>query len=184
MTLIRSSFRASAMTIAAPLAFVLLTACSSDKSRADEQLRADLAAAAQAPSMRQQFVGPSELGYPQGGYPQYGPQYGQYPQYPPQYYPQQYGYPQPVYAPAPQRVVVQRAPVVYRGSSAGTSSGTVVAAQPTKRNTEKGAIIGAATGAAIGVATSRDRLKGGAIGAIAGAVVGGVIGHQVKTPRY
>lgn len=177
MTLIRSSLRTSAMTIAAPIAFAVLTACSSDSSRIDDQLRADLAAAAQAPSMRQQYASPAELGYPQAGYPQYG-------QYPPQYYPQQYAYPQPVYAPAPapQRVVVQRAPtpVVYSGSSAG---GTVVAQQPTKRNTQKGAIIGAATGAAVGVATSKDRVKGGAIGAIAGAVVGGVIGHQVKTPR-
>ena len=175
MTLLRSSFRASAMTLVAPLAFVVLTACSRDNSRVDDQLRADLAAAAQAPSMRQQFASPMELGYPQAGYPQYG-------QYPPQYYPQQYGYPQPVYAPAPQRVVVQRAPVVYRGSST-SGGGTVVAEQPTKRNTQKGAIIGAATGAVIGVATSRDRVKGGAIGAIAGAVVGGVIGNQVKTPR-
>ena len=123
MTLIRSSFRASAMTLVAPLAFVVLTACSRDSSRVDEQLRADLAAAAQAPSMRQQFATPMELGYPQAGYPQ---QYGQYPQ---QYYPQPYGYPpQPVYAPAPQRVVVQRTPVVYRGSSTSSGGGTVVAA--------------------------------------------------------
>jgi hypothetical protein len=182
MTFLKSSFRASALTLAAPLAFVVLTACSSDRSRADEQLRADLAAA-QAP--RQQFASPAELGYPQAGYPQPGyPQagypYGQYPGYAP--YPQPYGYPQPVYAPAPapQRVVVQRAPTVYRGSASG---GSVAVQQPTKRNTEKGAIIGAATGAAVGVATSKDRLKGGAIGAVAGAVVGGVIGHQIKTPR-
>ena len=175
MTLIRSSLRASAITLAAPLAFVLLTACGGDRSGVDEQLRADLAAAAQAPTMRQQFASPMELQYQQQAYAQ---QYGQYPP------PQAYGYPQPVYAPAPApRVVVQRAPVVYSGSSAGSGGSVVVAQQPTQRNTQKGAVIGAATGAVIGVATSKDRVKGGAIGAVAGAVLGGVIGHQIKTPR-
>src|SRR5690554_5162311 len=105
MTLIRSSLRVSALTLVAPAAFLVLTGCSNGSS-ADDQLRADLAAAAQAPSMRQQYVSPMEMGYPQQ-YPPYGqyPQYAPYPQYPQQAY-----YPQPVYAPAPapQRVVVQR----------------------------------------------------------------------------
>lgn len=166
----------------APAAFGVLTACRGGSS-VDEQLKADLLAASQAPANRAQFASPAELGYPQG--------YAPYPgQYAPGYQPAAYGYPAPyptATAPAPQTRVVyvpQRTTTVRTastasGSSSGSSRGVVV---QEKRNTQKGAIIGAATGAAIGVATSRDRVKGGAIGALGGAVLGGVIGHQIKTP--
>jgi hypothetical protein len=168
----------------APLAFGVLTACSSG-SKVDDQLRADLMAASQAPANRQQYASPAEMGYPQGAYPQgYAP--GQVPFGYQQLYPQAYGYPQPypqqqapqvVYV--PQRTSSVRTAGTSSGGSTGRTSGPVVQEQ---RNTQKGAIIGAATGAAIGVATSRDKVKGGAIGALGGAVLGGVIGHQVKTP--
>jgi hypothetical protein len=191
MSISRSNMRVSALPLLAPVAFAVLTACGNSDRRVDDQLRADLAAAMQAPA-RQQFASPQELAYGQGYAPQYQPGYGAYaPQYG-AYPPQAYGYPQPAVAPQPQTRVVyvpQRTSTVRR-SSAGSSGGggggvysTAPAQQPTKRNAQKGAIIGAATGAAIGIATSRDRVKGGAIGALGGAVLGGVIGHQVKTPR-
>lgn len=192
MSFSRSNIRVSAFPLLAPVAFAVLTACGpSDSQRVDDQLRADLAAAAQAP--RQQFASPQEMGYGQGYAPNYQPGYGAYqpgaysPYPPPQYgYPQAYGYPQP--QPAQQRVVYVPQRTTARRSSAGSSGGggsygTVQSQPATKRNAQKGAIIGAATGAAIGVATSRDKLKGGAIGALGGAVLGGVIGHQIKTPR-
>lgn len=175
----------------APVAFGVLTACGG-KSAVDEQLRADLLAASQAPNARQ-FASPAELGYPAGSYPPGAvpypvPYQGQYPQPYPQGYPQPYppaAYPAPYPQPQPQVVYVPQRTSTVRTASTGSgasgqSRGTVVQEQ---RNTQKGAIIGAATGAAIGVATSRDRVKGGAIGALGGAVLGGVIGHQVKTPR-
>jgi len=172
----------------------LLSACGRDERRADDLLRADLAAAAQAPSMRQQFVSPQELGYPQGYAPNGMPQYAY-----PQQYPQPYGYPQPypqnaVYT-QPARVVYVPQPAPARrtsaaartssagsaGSSAGTAEGSV---QESERNTTRGAVIGAATGTAVGILTSRDKVKGGAVGAVAGAVLGGVVGSQIYTkPR-
>jgi hypothetical protein len=189
MSPIRTRLRQSAIPLLAPVAFGVLTACSGGDRKLDEQMRADLLAASQAPSNRQQIMGPAEMGYPQGymppGYQGYAPYPGQYPQP----YPSQYGYPQPVQYPAPQTRVVyvpQSAPV-RRASTTGSAgtygggSGTVARAE--RRNTQKGAIIGAAAGAAIGVATARDKVKGGAIGALGGAVLGGVIGHQVKTPQ-
>ncbi len=183
---------------------IALSACSGDKGEQDAALRADLAMAASAPGMRSGYVGPAELGYPQGyappgyqpaygqqpyGYPQPYPQAGYpapYPQpYPPQYPPQPYGYPQPVVqqAPAPARAPQQ---TIYRAPSQG--SGTVYGGSGSgvakKSNTKRGAIIGAATGAAVGIATSRDKVKGGAVGAITGAVLGGVVGSQIYTsPR-
>lgn len=186
-----SNIRASAFPLLAPVAFAVLTACGKNDD-VDEGLRADLAAASSAPSARQQFVSPQELGYNQGYAPNYQPGYGAYA---PQQYPPQYGYPQPVaaYPQAPPRVVYvpQRSTTVRRGSgssagaNAGSGSGVYSGEvrQAEKRNTQKGAIIGAAAGAAVGVATARDKVKGGAIGALGGAVLGGVIGHQVKTPR-
>lgn len=178
-----------------PLTFLLLTACGGEDRRMDDLLRADLAAAAQAPSMRQQFASPQELGYPGGAMPYpapYGTPYGAAQPYP---YPPQYGYPQPYPQPA---VYQQPAPtrVVYRdrpssgGSSSGGGAGTASGAgagsgsAATERNTQRGAVIGAATGAAVGIATSRDKVKGGAVGAVAGAVLGGVVGSQIYTkPR-
>ena len=184
MTLTRSNIRVSAFPLLAPVAFAVLTACG-NSDKVDDQLRADLAAASTAPSMRQQYASPQELGYPQGYAPNYQPGYGAYM---PQPYPPQYGYPQ---AAQPQTRVVyvpQRTTTVRRSSGTGAGSGSGVynggeVRQAEKRNTQKGAIIGAAAGAAIGVATARDKVKGGAIGALGGAVIGGVIGHQVKTPR-
>jgi hypothetical protein len=179
-----------------PVALVALTACGRDDRRGDELLRADLAAAAQAPSMRQQYASPQELGYP-GAAPGYPTPYGAPPQYG---YPAPYGYPQPYPQQYPQGVVYQQpapAPrVVYRtrpasggssggGGGAGSGAGTGAGSAPsTERNTTRGAVIGAATGAAVGIATSRDKVKGGAVGAVAGAVLGGVVGSQIYTkPR-
>lgn len=184
MSFSRSNLRVSALPLLAPVAFAVLTACGQRDDRVDDQLRADLAAASTAPSARQQFASPQEMGYGQGYAPNYQPGYGAYmPQQYPQAYPPQYGYPQQ----AQTRVVyVPQGATTRRTSSAGSGSGVYnggPVAQPTKRNAQKGAIIGAATGAVIGVATARDRVKGGAIGALGGAVLGGVIGHQIKTPR-
>jgi len=169
-----------------PLAFGVLTACAAQE-KVDEQLRADLLAASQAPANRGQFVSPTELGSPQGASPQgYTPYPGPYPGPYPQPYPPA-AYPAPSPQPQPRVVYVpQRAPAVRTtstssgGGSSGRRSGADVVEEG--RNTQKGAIIGAAAGAAIGVATSQDRVKGGAIGALGGAVLGGLIGHQVKTP--
>src|SRR5262245_45736897 len=83
MLLIRS--RRTLLVVSGGVA--LLTACGRDERRVDDLLRADLAAAAQAPSMRQQFASPAELGYPQGYAPNGMPQYAY-----PQQYPQPYGY--------------------------------------------------------------------------------------------
>ncbi len=187
MTLIRTRLRHSALLIA-PFAFGVLTACSGS-NKMDEQLKADLAAASQAPGVRGQFASPAELGYPQGYAPNYQPGYQAYdPRYPaPQYgYPQPYpqaGYPAPQ-APQTRVVYVPQQSSVRRTSSAGSGGGTYsggqVARQSTGTQKQKGAIIGAATGAAIGIATARDKAKGGAIGALGGAVLGGVIGHQIK----
>ena len=181
MSFSRSNLRVSALSLLAPVAFAVLTACGQRDNRVDEQLRADLAAASTAPSARQQFASPQEMGYNQGYAPNYQPGYGAYM---PQQFPPQYGYPQQQ---AQARVVyVPQGTSSRRTSSAGSGGGVYnggPVAQPTKRNAQKGAIIGAATGAVIGVATARDRVKGGAIGALGGAVLGGVIGHQIKTPR-
>lgn len=179
--------RTAAVPLLAPIAFGVLTACSGDDRKIDEQLRADLLAASQAPANRQQFMSPAEMGYPQGympGYQQgYAPYPGQYPApYPPYGQPYPTGYPAPYPQPAQQRVVyVPQRTTVGRAGTVSGGAGTVYETE--RRNTQKGAIIGAATGAAIGVATSRDRVKGAAVGAIGGAILGGVIGHQVKTPR-
>lgn len=190
MTQIRTRMRHVSLLLA-PLAFGVLTACGGADQRLDEQLKADLAAAAQAPGARGQFASPAELGYPQGYAPQYPGQYPAqygypqpgYPQgYPPAAYPQGYPAPQPqtrvVYV--PQQSTVRRTSSAGSGGGSTGSSGTRSGTQPA--NTQKGAIIGAATGAAIGVATSRDKVKGGAIGALGGAVLGGIIGHQIKKP--
>lgn len=179
-----------------PLTFLLLTACGGEDRRMDDLLRADLAAAAQAPSMRQQFASPQELGYPGGAMPYpapYGTPYGAAQPYP---YPPQYGYPQPYPQPAVYQQPAPATRVVYRdrpssgGSSSGGGAGTASGAgagsgsAATERNTQRGAVIGAATGAAVGIATSRDKVKGGAVGAVAGAVLGGVVGSQIYTkPR-
>lgn len=191
MSAIRTRLRTAAVPILAPIAFGVLTACSGSDSKVDEQLRADLMAASQAPANRQQFVSPAEMGYPQGyapGYQQgYAPYPGQYPQPYPQPYPPQ-AYPAPYPQQAQTRVVyvpqssgVRRAGTVGSGS-AGSGGGSGVVYQE-RRNTQKGAIIGAASGAAIGVISSRDKAKGAAIGALGGAVLGGIIGHQVRTPQ-
>ncbi len=63
-----------------PVTLLMLAACGRDDQRMDELLRADLAAAAQAPSMRQQYASPQELGYP-GAMPQYPTPYGYAPAY-------------------------------------------------------------------------------------------------------
>ena len=202
MTQFRTRIRHASLVLA-PLSFAVMTACGGADQRLDEQLKADLAAAAQAPGNRGQFASPAELGYPQGYAPQSPGQYPSpypvqngYPQpYPQAGYPQagypQAGYPQGYPAPQPQtRVVyVPQQSTVRRTSSAGASVGSGGGSGSGSRgsgerpaNTQKGAIIGAATGAAIGVATSRDRVKGGAIGALGGAVLGGIIGHQIKKP--
>ena len=178
------------------IVFVALAACGrNNNANVDEQLRADLAAAASATSQRQQFVSPQELSYGQSymsanpaGYPAYG--YGT----------ASYGAAQnsapnaQVYSQPAPRSAGQASRVVYTsrgatGSEAASSrsnsgaGGSREVRREEERNTQKGAIIGAAAGAAIGVATARDKVKGGAIGALGGAVLGGVIGHQVKTQR-
>lgn len=189
MSALRTRLRLAAVPLLAPVAFGVLTACNGSDRKIDEQLRADLTAAAQAPGYRQQYASPMELGYPQGYAPApqgYAPYPGQYPQpypqpYPPQAYPQPYPQPQPtrvVYV--PQGGTVRRAGTVGgSGSASGGGSGVY----QERRQTQKGAIIGAASGAAIGVISSRDKAKGAAIGALGGAVLGGLIGHQVKNPN-
>ncbi|HEY0929709.1 MAG TPA: glycine zipper domain-containing protein [Gemmatimonas sp.] len=179
-----SRMRQAALPLLAPVAFGVLTACGGRDKDFDQQLRADLMAAAQAPANRQMYVGPAELGYPQG----YAPYPGQY-QTPYGY--QQASYPQAGYpAPQPQtRVVYVPAPQSTSRSSAGAGtgssgngSGSGAGTQAGRRQTEKGAIYGAAAGAAIGVLSSRDKGKGAAVGALGGAVLGGMIGHQVQRP--
>lgn len=183
-----------------------LAACGSERDRAfEDALRADLALAAGAPSLRQAYVGPAELGYPPGYGPAYrapgygasaygSPAYG----YPAPGYPPA-GYPAPGYpagavpavaypAPAPPTRVVYRTPTAGGGASgtgaAGSASGSGAGGVVTENNTKRGAIIGGATGAAVGIMTSRDKVKGGAVGAITGAVLGGVVGSQIYTqPR-
>ncbi len=171
-----------------PVGLMTLAACGRDDRRADDLLRADLAAAAQAPSMRQQFVSPQELGYPAGAMPGYAPAYGAAPQYG---YPPPYGYPQPapqrvVYRDAPTRVVYRTRPATQRAGTSASGSGDAGdnSGPVTERNATRGAVVGAATGAAVGILTSRDKVKGGAVGAVTGAVLGGVIGSQIYTkPR-
>jgi hypothetical protein len=169
-------------------ALVALAACGPSE-RIDEQLRADLLAASQAPSYRQQVISPAELGYPPGSYPNmpYVPSQGYgTPVYAPPAYPSGY----PVAAPAPRPRVVYapqpaprpRASTASAGTARGSQNGEWGEGAIEERNTQKGAMIGAATGAAIGIATARDRVRGAAIGALGGAVLGGVIGHQIKTP--
>lgn len=192
MSAFQTRLRTAAVPLLAPIAFGVLTACGGNDRKIDEQLRADLMAASQAPTNRQQYMSPAEMGYPQGyapGYQQgYAPYPGQYPQpyaqaYPQPYPPQSYPAPSPaqtrvVYV--PQQSTVRRSGSVGAGGGVG-QGGTGTVAQE-RRNTQKGAIIGAASGAAIGVISSRDKAKGAAIGALGGAVLGGMIGHQVKTP--
>jgi hypothetical protein len=190
MSALRTRLRTAAVPILAPIAFGVLTACSGSDRTVDDQLKADLMAASQAPANRQQFVSPAEMGYPQGyapGYQQgYAPYPGQYPQpYPQPYPPQAYPAPYPQQAQTrvvyvPQSTGARRAGTVG-GSGSGTGGSGAVYEE--RRNTQKGAIIGAASGAAIGVISSRDKAKGAAVGALGGAVLGGIIGHQVKTPR-
>lgn len=176
------------------LAFALFAACGrSSNANVDEQLRADLAAAASSTSQRQQFVSPQELGYGQSHVPGNPATYGAYGYGASQYGATQGAYPQP-YPEQARRQQSQPTRVVYRtrsagagGPSSGGSSsgvgGNGEVRREEQRNTQKGAIIGAAAGAAIGVATARDKVKGGAIGALGGAVLGGVIGHQVRTQK-
>ncbi len=186
----RTPLQRTWVLVLAPLAFGPPTACQGSDRALDEQMRADLLAASQAPSTRQQYMSPAKLGYPAGsmpvpGYQGYAPVAGGYPQ------PYATGYPQPVMYPAPAlqptRVVYapQPAPARRTGAGGGTGSGTAGNGTGGEglRNTQKGAIYGAATGAAIGVISSRDRAKGAAVGALGGAVLGGLIGHQVRTPR-
>jgi len=192
MSALVSHLRLAAVPLLAPVAVGVLTACSDNDRRADEQLRADLMAASQAPANRQQFMSPAELGLPPGYAPGntqgYAPYPGQYPPgYPQPYPPQAYPTPYPAPAPAPARVVyvpqqgtVRRVGTAGDGGRESGSRGEVV---DERRHTEKGAIIGAASGAAIGVISSRDRARGAAIGALGGAVLGGLIGHQVRSPR-
>ena len=59
-------FRSRLALVALPVGVFILSACDRRDSRADELLRADLAAAAQAPSMRQQFVSPQRVRNQQG----------------------------------------------------------------------------------------------------------------------
>ena len=65
MSQFRTRMRHASLLLA-PLAIGVLTACGGADQRLDEQLKADLAAAAQAPGNRGQFASPAELGYPQG----------------------------------------------------------------------------------------------------------------------
>lgn len=190
MSALHTRLRTAAVPLLAPIAFGVLTACGGSDRQIDDQLRADLMAAAQAPTNRQQFMSPAELGYPQGyapGYQQgYAPYPGQYPQPYPQPYPPQ-AYPAPYPQQTQTRVVyVPQSGTARRSGSAGagrgSSSGGSGVVNQESRNTQKGAIIGAASGAAIGVISSRDKAKGAAIGALGGAVLGGLIGHQVKNP--
>ena len=177
-----SRVRQATLLLLAPLAFGVLTACGGRDNEFDQQLRADLMAASQAPANRQMYVGPAELGYPQGYTPypgQYQTPYGyQQVSYPQATYPQPQQQPQTrvVYVPAPQGTATRQS----GGSGGGSGSGSGGGAEAGRRQTEKGAIYGAAAGAAIGVLSSRDKGKGAAVGAIGGAVLGGMIGHQVK----
>lgn len=152
-------------------ALILAAACStkSDDSRVDDALRNDLALAASSqPYQQQQYVSPMEQGY-----------YGQAPMGP-QYAPR--GYTQPVYAPAPARVVYRSAPAAR--TSSGSSASTARAPQRVVKHTGRDAAIGAAAGAIIGATSSRDKLKGGVIGAAAGGILGAVIGNNVDVKRY
>lgn len=191
---LRSKLRFTALPLLAPVAFGVLTACGGRDRDFDQQLRADLMAAAQAPANRQMYASPAELGYPQG----YAPYPGQY-QAPYGYqqagYPQA-TYPQPVYqqqqpqtrvvyvpAPAPSSGGVRRSSGTGSGEGNGAGgNGSGAGTQAGRRQTEKGAIYGAAAGAAIGVLSSRDKAKGAAVGALGGAVLGGMIGHEVQRP--
>ena len=150
-------------------ALVLAAACSSKDSRVDDALKNDLALAATTqPYQPQQYMSPVEQGM-----------YGQNPmaqQYAPQ------GYAQPVYAPAPARVVYRSAPAAR--SSSGSSVGTARAPQQTVKHTGRDAAIGAAAGAVIGATSSRDKIKGGVIGAAAGGILGAVIGNNVDIKKY
>jgi hypothetical protein len=189
-----------------------LGACGGRESKGlDDALRNDLSMAAMAPSMRQAYVSPMELGYPQGyappgygyptpyGQPGYPPPGYPPPGYPPPGYPPAgypsaaypapyptpgYPYPQPVAYPAPAQApqqVVYRAPAPSGGGTVGTGGAGRTTGPATESNTQRGAIIGGATGAAVGIMTSRDKVKGGAVGAVTGAVLGGVVGSQIYT---
>ena len=152
-------------------ALVLAAACSSKDSRVDDALKNDLALAATTqPYQPQQYVSPMEQGM-----------YGQNPmaqQYAPQ------GYAQPVYAPAPARVVYRSAPAARTSSSSGSSVGTARAPQRIEKHTGRDAAIGAAAGAVIGATSSRDKIKGGVIGAAAGGILGAVIGNNVDIKKH
>lgn len=196
--LVRNTQRNFVLGLMAPVVLGALAACGGGRdSGFDQQLRADLLAAAQAPTSRQMYASPAELGYPQG----YAPYPGQYPVAygAPGGYPMPV-YPQPVYQRPQTRVVYAPAPASTSGAArhssgdgAGSarpgngngSSGDVgdAGGQAGRRQTEKGAIYGAAAGAAIGVLSSRDRAQGAAVGALGGAVLGGIIGHEVRRPE-
>jgi hypothetical protein len=79
MSALVSCLRLAAMTLLAPVAFGVLTACSGNDRRVDDPLRADLMAASQAPANRQQVMSPAELGLPQGYAPGYQQGYAPYP---------------------------------------------------------------------------------------------------------
>lgn len=184
-----SRMRHAALPLLAPVAFGVLTACGGRDKDFDQQLRADLMAAAQAPANRQMYVGPAELGYPQGYAPypgQYQTPYGyQQAAYPQAAYPAQQPQTRVVYLPAPQTSAPRRSSGGSTGegtAGSGSGAGTGAGAQAGRRQTEKGAIYGAAAGAAIGVISSRDKGKGAAVGALGGALLGGMIGHQVQRP--
>lgn len=165
--------RISRMLVVAPV-LVFAAACSTKgDSSVDDALKNDLAlAASQQPYQPQQYMSPMEQGY-----------YGQAPMAQ-QYAPMGYA-PQPVYAPAPARVVYRSAPAA-RSTSSGTASETSTARAPQRvvKHTGRDAAIGAAAGAIIGATTSRDKLKGGVIGAAAGGILGAVIGNNVDVKRY
>ena len=59
MTRVRTRMRHASLVLA-PLAFGFITACGESEKRLDEQLKADLAAAAEGPGNRGQFASPAE----------------------------------------------------------------------------------------------------------------------------
>lgn len=179
MSVLRNRPRRVVAPLLTPLVAGVLAACNGSDRRIDEQLRADLLAASQAPAARQQYASPAELGYPPGYVSGGQPATAPYPSQNPSPYP-----PPPrtrvVYV--PQGGSGRRAGTVAARASSIGEGGEYRGGSDDRRQTQKGALIGAASGAAIGVIASRDKAKGAAIGALGGAVLGGLIGHQVRNP--
>ncbi len=183
----RSRPIATSATVLVTLLIPTLFACGrgGERDALDAQLRADLQAAAMAPSLRTQVIGPAELGYPSGYGPQpYGAAFspGYPPPYPPTYppayphgyapgyppspnpspYPARAGYPTPVAVPQPTRVVYGPQAVPARASSSSASSGGAGAVE----------VAGSGgTGASV-PAEENNTQRGAIIGAATGAAIG------------